>query len=178
MDKIKAAQESINNIQDQLIEYLSAGEDTQDLTNLFSKLSVENSTAYELTLLMYQELHTKSKMDRKKLTKVISQLLQQNHVALEKLVQHDQKINESTPVATGTQATAATATTATTATPAPTGMWGAILSPKIIYAVCTLVVIVFGTLGILSIYFPELFDIVIAILKKLAGLSAEKKDNI
>ena len=174
MDKIKAAQESINNIQDQLIEYLSAGEDTQDLTNLFSKLSVENPTAYELTLLMYQELHTKSKMDRKKLTKVISQLLQQNHAALEKLVQHDQKINGTTPVNTAQNANQST-TSVTPTQPAPTGMWGVILSPKIIYAVCALVVVIVGTLIVLSSYFPELFDIVIAILKKAAGLSAEKK---
>ena len=92
MENINKAKQTVAEIHDQLIDYLAAGEDSQDLTHLFSKLAVENPIAYELMLLMYQELQTKSKLDRKRLTKVISSILNQNNVIYDKLIEHEKRI--------------------------------------------------------------------------------------
>ena len=190
MDRLIVAKDDIAEMQEQLIEYLSAGEDTQDLTHLFTKLSIENPAAYELTLLMYQELHTKAKMDRKKITKVISQVLNQSALAYEKLIQHEVALknkniapdlsnfsltsasssSSSTPAPAPASAPAATPTPAT-----PQGIIGMLLSPNVIYALLSTVVIIIITLVILSMYDRELYDLILTIVKKLVGITPAVK---
>jgi len=187
MDRLIDAKDNISEIQEQLIEYLSAGEDTQDLTHLFTKLSVENPAAYELTLLMYQELHTKAKMDRKKITKVISQVLNQSALAYEKLIQHEEALKNknaapdlSNVSLLSTSSSTHTAPAASTPTPAPTpaapqGIIGMLLSPNVIYALLSTVVIIIITLVLLSMYDRELYDLILTIVKKLVGITPTVK---
>lgn len=201
MDRLLDAKDNIAEIQEQLIEYLSSGEDTQDLTHLFTKLSIENPAAYELTLLMYQELHTKAKMDRKKITKVITQVLNQSALTYEKLIQHEvalknhnitphdlsnvhlhntQTIADPTNSASTTAGSATTAPVATsagsaTAAGAPQGLLGILLSPKVIYALLITVVAILLTLSLLSTYNNELYELIISIVKKLVGLTPATK---
>ena len=203
MDRLLDAKDNIAEIQEQLIEYLSSGEDTQDLTHLFTKLSTENPAAYELTLLMYQELHTKAKMDRKKITKVITQVLNQSALTYDKLIQHEaalknhnitppdlsnvhlynnQTIAASTTAGSATTAPVATAGSATTApvatagsATAPQGLLGMLLSPKVIYALLITVVAILLTLSLLSTYNNELYELIISIVKKLVELTPATK---
>lgn len=193
MDRLLDAKDNIAEIQEQLIEYLSSGEDTQDLTHLFTKLSIENPAAYELTLLMYQELHTKAKMDRKKITKVITQVLNQSALTYEKLIQHEValKNHNITPhdlsnvhlhntqtIADPTNSASTTAGSATTAgapSTAPQGLLGMLLSPKVIYALLITVVAILLTLSLLSTYNNELYELIVSIVKKLVGLTPATK---
>ncbi len=190
MDRLIDAKDNITEIQAQLIEYLSAGEDTQDLTHLFTKLSVENPAAYELTLLMYQELHTKAKMDRKKITKVISQVLNQSALAYEKLIQHETALKNHSlrspdlgvnQTATNPHTQVAPPHTPSPATPpaapapAPQGLIAILLSPTVIYALLSTGVITIVTLVLLSIYDRETYDLIASIVKKLVGLTPTTK---
>ena len=180
MDRLIDAKDNISEIQEQLIEYLSAGEDTQDLTHLFTKLSVENPAAYELTLLMYQELHTKAKMDRKKITKVISQVLNQSALAYEKLIQHEAALKNKNiaPDLSNVSLTSTSSSTPaaqTSAPAAPQGIIGMLLSPNVIYALLSTVVIIITTLVLLSMYDKELYDLILTIVKKLVGITPAVK---
>lgn len=186
MDRLIDAKNNITEIQAQLIEYLSAGEDAQDLTHLFTKLSVENPAAYELTLLMYQELHTKAKMDRKKLTKVITQLLNQSALAYEKLIQHEEalknpslhspELGDQTATNHHTQVDPHTpSTTPPAPAPAPQGLIAILLSPTVIYALLSTGVIAVLTLVLLSIYDRETYDLIVSVVKKLVGLTPTTK---
>ena len=179
MDRLIVAKDDIAEMQEQLIEYLSAGEDTQDLTHLFTKLSIENPAAYELTLLMYQELHTKAKMDRKKITKVISQVLNQSALTYEKLIQHEVSLknkNIAQDLSNFSLTSASSATPAATSTPAaPQGIIGILLSPNVIYALLSTVVIIIITLVVLSMYDRELYDLILTIVKKLVGITPAVK---
>ena len=182
MDRLIVAKDDIAEMQEQLIEYLSAGEDTQDLTHLFTKLSIENPAAYELTLLMYQELHTKAKMDRKKITKVISQVLNQSVLAYEKLIQHEVALKNKNiaPDLSNFSLTSASSVSSSTpaATPtsaAPQGIIGILLSPNVIYALLSTVVIIIITLVVLSMYDRELYDLILTIVKKLVGITPAVK---
>jgi hypothetical protein len=197
MDRLLDAKDNIMGIQAQLIEYLSAGEDTQDLTHLFTKLSVENPAAYELTLLMYQELHTKAKMDRKKITKVISQVLNQSALAYEKLIQHEVALKNHNiynpnlgdthhaPVAHApntkpkdTKDTKDAKDTKNSHAPAftPQGIIAILLSPTVIYALLSTVVISIATLVLLSMHDRETYDLMVSIVKKLVGLNPITKE--
>lgn len=202
MDRLLDAKDNIAEMQEQLIEYLSSGEDAQDLTHLFTKLSIENPAAYELTLLMYQELHTKAKMDRKKITKVITQVLNQSTLTYEKLIQHEAALinhnitppdlsndhlhdnqiiagsatnSASTNSASTTAPVATTAGSATTAPQGLLGILGMLLSPKVIYALLITVVAILLTLSLLSTYNNELYELIISIVKKLVGLTPATK---
>lgn len=179
MDRLIVAKDDIAEMQEQLIEYLSAGEDTQDLTHLFTKLSIENPAAYELTLLMYQELHTKAKMDRKKITKVISQVLNHNALAYEKLIQHEVALknkNIAPDLSNVSLTSTSSSTPAATPTPAaPQGIIGMLLSPNVIYALLSTVVIIIITLVVLSMYDRELYDLILTIVKKLVGITTAVK---
>ena len=197
MDRLLDAKDNIAEIQEQLIEYLSSGEDTQDLTHLFTKLSTENPAAYELTLLMYQELHTKAKMDRKKITKVITQVLNQSALTYDKLIQHEaalknhnitppdlsnvhlynnQTIADPTNSASTTAGSATTAPVATAGSAtAQQGLLGMLLSPKVIYALLITVVAILLTLSLLSTYNNELYELIISIVKKLVELTPATK---
>ena len=182
MESIHKAKQSISEMQEQLIDYLAAGEDTQDLTHLFTKLSIENPAAYELTLLMYQELHTKAKMDRKKITKVISQVLNQSALTYEKLIQHEVSLKNKniaqdlSNFSLTSASSASSATPAATSTPAaPQGIIGILLSPNVIYALLSTVVIIIITLVVLSMYDRELYDLILTIVKKLVGITPAVK---
>ena len=181
MDRLIVAKDDIAEMQEQLIEYLSAGEDTQDLTHLFTKLSIENPAAYELTLLMYQELHTKAKMDRKKITKVISQVLNQSALAYEKLIQHEVALKNKniapdlSNFSLTSASSASSSTPAATPTSAPQGIIGMLLSPNVIYALLSTVVIIIITLVVLSMYDRELYDLILTIVKKLVGITPAVK---
>ena len=183
MDRLIDAKDDIAEMQEQLIEYLSAGEDAQDLTHLFTKLSIENPAAYELTLLMYQELHTKAKMDRKKITKVISQVLNQSALAYEKLIQHEVALKNKNiapdlsnfSLTSASSSTPASAPAATPTPVAPQGIIGILLSPNVIYALLSTVVIIIITLVILSMYDRELYDLILTIVKKLVGITPAVK---
>ena len=180
MDRLIVAKDDIAEMQEQLIEYLSAGEDTQDLTHLFTKLSVENPAAYELTLLMYQELHTKAKMDRKKITKVISHVLNHSALSYEKLIQHEVALKNKNiaPDLSNDSLTSTSSSTPaaqTSAPAAPQGIIGMLLSPNVIYALLSTVVIIIITLVILSMYDRELYDLILTIVKKLVGITPAVK---
>ena len=184
MDRLIVAKDDIAEMQEQLIEYLSAGEDTQDLTHLFTKLSIENPAAYELTLLMYQELHTKAKMDRKKITKVISQVLNQSALAYEKLIQHEVALKNKniapdlsnfSLTSASSSSSASSSTPAATPTSAPQSIIGMLLSPNVIYALLSTVVIIITTLVLLSMYDKELYDLILTIVKKLVGITPAVK---
>lgn len=185
MDRLIVAKDDIAEMQEQLIEYLSAGEDTQDLTHLFTKLSIENPAAYELTLLMYQELHTKAKMDRKRITKVISQILNQSALAYEKLIQHEVALknkniapdlsNFSLTSASSSSSSTPASAPAATPTPAPQGIIGMLLSPNVIYALLSTVVIIIITLVVLPMYDRELYELILTIVKKLVGITPAVK---
>lgn len=186
MDRLIVAKDEIAEMQEQLIEYLSAGEDAQDLTHLFTKLSIENPAAYELTLLMYQELHTKAKMDRKKITKVISHVLNHSALSYEKLIQHEVALKNkniaqdlsnfsSSSASSASSSTPASAPAATPTSAAPQGIIGILLSPNVIYALLSTVVIIIITLVVLSMYDRELYDLILTIVKKLVGITPAVK---
>lgn len=182
MDRLIVAKDDIAEMQEQLIEYLSAGEDAQDLTHLFTKLSIENPAAYELTLLMYQELHTKAKMDRKKITKVISHVLNHSALSYEKLIQHEVALknkNIDQDLSNFSLTSASSSSSSTPAAPptpaAPQGIIGMLLSPNVIYALLSTVVIIIITLVILSMYDRELYDLILTIVKKLVGITPTVK---
>lgn len=172
MQGIYKAKDTIAEMQEQLIDYLAAGEDTQDLTHLFSKLSKENPVAYELMMLMYQELQTKAKLDRKRLTKVITSILSQNNLAYDKIIQHEMRLNhdknndlyhdnsdkkESKPDAPVNNIY---------------GVILKILTPKMILTLLISMVTIVTTITLLARYNPEVYNIVMNIINIL--LNAKK----
>ena len=181
MDQLLKAKQTIFEIQEQLIEYLSSGEDTQDLTHLFSKLSVENPVAYELTLLMYQELHTKAKIDRKKISKVIASILSQNHLTYDRLIQHDVWIHseeakaflkQPAPTVDSTSSSKATSSEPKEDTSKKTTeLLQLVLRPNIIYALLISIVTIIATLVITAQYNTDLYNIMLSILKAVLGLN-------
>ena len=172
METIHKAKQTIAEMQEQLIDYLAAGEDTQDLTHLFTKLSLENPVAYELMVLMYQELQTKAKTDRKRLTKVITSILSQNNLAYDKIIQHEMRLNhdknndlyhdnsdkkESKPDAPVNNIY---------------GVILKILTPKMILTLLISMVTIVTTITLLARYNPEVYNIVMNIINIL--LNAKK----
>ena len=185
MESIHKAKQSISEMQEQLIDYLAAGEDTQDLTHLFSKLSVENPVAYELMLLMYQELQTKAKMDRKRLTKVITSLLSQNNVTYDKLIQHELRLNKdknndlasshNAPVAESSFPHVIQQPPVVSNTTLPLNLYEAVikwLSPKMVITLCVSFIAIIVTITLISEYNPEFYD---TIMKTLTNIFGAKK---
>lgn len=180
MESIHKAKQSIAEMQEQLIDYLAAGEDTQDLTHLFSKLSVENPVAYELMLLMYQELQTKAKMDRKRLTKVITSLLSQNNVTYDKLIQHEIRLNKdkNNDLASSHNPVSEQLVQPQPTTPVPTpplNLYEAVikwLTPKMVLTLCLSFIAIIITITLISEYNPEFYD---NIMKTLTSIFGTKK---
>lgn len=174
METIHKAKQTIAEMQEQLIDYLAAGEDTQDLTHLFTKLSLENPVAYELMVLMYQELQTKAKTDRKRLTKVITSILSQNNITCDKLIQHEIRLNndkqndllqaQHNPVP------------APAVVPAPVAnIYEAVikwLSPKMVITIAISLALIIVTITLVSTYNPEFYD---SIMKTLTNIFGSKK---
>lgn len=164
METINKAKQTVAEIQEQLIDYFAAGEDTQDLTHLFSKLAIENPIAYELMLLMYQELQTKSKLDRKRLTKVIASILNQTNVVYDKLIDHEKRLIDEEENSTNQVNTAPVATPVVAPKASPNIQEQAnniyemvirILNMQNILAVSAGIVIILTTLTALSAWHPE-----------------------
>ena len=164
MQEIYKAKDTIAEMQEQLIDYLAAGEDTQDLTHLFSKLSKENPVAYELMMLMYQELQTKAKLDRKRLTKVITSILSQNNLAYDKIIQHEMILNHDNSDKKELKPDAPV-----------NNIYGVILkilTPKMILTLLISMVTIVTTITLLARYNPEVYNIVMNIINIL--LNAKK----
>lgn len=164
MQEIYKAKDTIAEMQEQLIDYLAAGEDTQDLTHLFSKLSKENPVAYELMILMYQELQTKAKLDRKRLTKVITSILSQNNLAYDKIIQHEMRLNHDSSDNKELKPDAPV-----------NNIYGVILkilTPKMILTLLISMFTIVTTITLLARYNPEVYNIVMNIINIL--LNAKK----
>ena len=168
MQEIYKARDTIAEMQEQLIDYLAAGEDTQDLTHLFSKLSKENPVAYELMILMYQELQTKAKLDRKRLTKVITSILSQNNLTYDKIIQHEMILNHDLYHDNSDKKELKP--------DAPVnniyGVILKILTPKMILTLIISMVTIVTTITLLARYNPEVYNIVMNIINIL--LNAKK----
>ena len=175
MENINKAKQTVAEIHDQLIDYLAAGEDSQDLTHLFSKLATENPVAYELMLLMYQELQTKSKLDRKRLTKVISSILNQTNVVYDKLIDHekrliDEETGETIPIVSPVNPS-----------PAPTEqvnnmyeMFLRMVNAKNILAATSSIIFILITLTVLSAFNPELIHTTTDTIAKVFSSTPKK----
>ena len=172
MQEIYKAKDTIAEMQEQLIDYLAAGEDTQDLTHLFSKLSKENPVAYELMILMYQVLQTKAKLDRKRLTKVITSILSQNNLAYDKIIQHEMRLNHDK----NNDLNHDNSDKKELKPDAPVnniyGVILKILTPKMILTLLISMVTIVTTITLLARYNPEVYNIVMNIINIL--LNAKK----
>jgi hypothetical protein len=158
MENINKAKQTVAEIQEQLIDYLAAGEDTQDLTHLFSKLAVENPIAYELLLLMYQELQTKSKLDRKRLTKVIASILNQTNVVYDKLIDHEKRLIDEEENSTTQTSVPTTPNVASTMQEQANNIYEMVirlLNMKTILSISFGIVIILTSLTALSAWHPE-----------------------
>jgi len=78
---------------EELLEYVSIQHAPQNLERLYSNLYNESPAIHEVIVLIHQELITKSKMDKKKISKILAAAISTDNITADKLKEHTVKIN-------------------------------------------------------------------------------------
>jgi hypothetical protein len=89
IDKIK---NNASKGSEELLEYISTSHEPQNLERLYSNLYKESPAAHEVMLLIHQELITNSKMDKKKIGKILGAAISTDNITADKLKEHTVKI--------------------------------------------------------------------------------------
>jgi len=86
MEDLKKIQHDISELRAMLDAYIDASDNTQNLTDLFTKVKEVDESTYELLLLMYQEFDTKNKVSKKQFIKLMNKTIDIKHETIEKLM--------------------------------------------------------------------------------------------
>jgi hypothetical protein len=88
----KEIKKELSDLRSELIQYINTQETEQDLMDKFIKVKEKDEYVYELVLLIYQELKTTNKMNKKKLTSIIDNVIGMKIRTIDKLI--EEKIEE------------------------------------------------------------------------------------
>jgi len=83
----------LEELRNELVDYIASQEDGQDLTEKFIQVRESDVATYELLMLIYQEFKTLQKMNKKKLTGLMNKAISSKIKTLDRLIL-DQKSEE------------------------------------------------------------------------------------
>jgi len=72
MKEIEINIEEIQQLHNDLFNYVSIPDDFQDLTKHFADLAISSPETYEIIILIYQEIQTREKINKKKLSNILN----------------------------------------------------------------------------------------------------------
>jgi len=84
MERLSKPKDSLEKAREDLFHYMNSSEDYQDLTKHFDNLSKTSPEVYEIVILLYQELQTREKINKKKISKILYEQLnnKQNSIGI------------------------------------------------------------------------------------------------
>lgn len=93
MDEYKKIKEELEDLRQELIDYISTQDEGQDLTEKFILVRESDLATYELLMLIYQEFKTLQKMNKKKLTTLLNKEIGVKIKTIDKLISDGDKKN-------------------------------------------------------------------------------------
>ena len=87
MKDFKNIKEELSDIRRDIISYINTQEEEQDLMDKFIKVKEKDEATYELIMLIYQELKTTHKLNKKKLTQIIDKAIEIKIKAIDKIIE-------------------------------------------------------------------------------------------
>lgn len=87
--KYKEIKQELNTLRKELIGYITAQESEQDLMDKFIKVKEHDESTYELILLVYQELKTTHKINKRKLVSILDKTIELKLLTIEQLIESD-----------------------------------------------------------------------------------------
>lgn len=87
--KYKQIKQELNSLRTELINYITAHESEQDLMDKFIKVKEHDESTYELILLVYQELKTTHKINKRKLVSILDKTIELKLLTIEQLIEND-----------------------------------------------------------------------------------------
>ena len=83
----KEIKQELNNLRKDLFNYISSQDSEQDLLDKFIKVKERDAATYELILLIYQELKTTHKINKKTLIAIIDKTIELKIQTIENLIE-------------------------------------------------------------------------------------------
>ena len=84
-DNYKEIKQELNILRKELINYITAQDSEQDLMDKFIKVREKDEATYELILLVYQELKTTHKINKKKLVSILDKTIELKLLTIEQM---------------------------------------------------------------------------------------------
>lgn len=91
-DNYKEIKQELNNLRKELFNYISSQDSEQDLMDKFIKVKEKDEATYELILLIYQELKTTHKINKKSLFSILDKTLELKLLTIDNMI--EEKIME------------------------------------------------------------------------------------
>ena len=86
-DNYKEIKQELNNLRKELFNYISSQDSEQDLMDKFIKVKEKDEATYELILLIYQELKTTHKINKKSLFSILDKTLELKLLTIENMIE-------------------------------------------------------------------------------------------
>jgi len=83
MKELSKTKNSLEKAREELFHYMNSSEDYQDLTEHFDNLFKNSPEVYEIILLLYQELQTREKINKKKISKILYEQLNNKQYSID-----------------------------------------------------------------------------------------------
>lgn len=95
MDRYKDIRQELNCLRKELIGYITAQDSEQDLMDKFIKVKEHDESTYELILLVYQELKTTHKINKRTLVSILDKTIELKLLTIEQLIENDSIRNDT-----------------------------------------------------------------------------------
>lgn len=86
-ENYKDIKQELNNLRKELFNYISSQDSEQDLMDKFIKVKEKDEATYELILLIYQELKTTHKMNKKSLFSILDKTIELKLLTIENMIE-------------------------------------------------------------------------------------------
>ena len=96
MTEYKQIKEHLHNLRDELMTYINSNDEAQDLTDFFIKVKEKDPQIYELIMLIYQEIKTTHKVNKKKIISLIDKSINAKIRTIDALIEDKIKNSQST----------------------------------------------------------------------------------
>lgn len=94
-ENYKDIKQELNNLRKELFNYISSQDSEQDLMDKFIKVKEKDEATYELILLIYQELKTTHKMNKKSLFSILDKTIELKLLTIENILLEDEETDET-----------------------------------------------------------------------------------
>lgn len=95
-ENYKDIKQELNNLRKELFNYISSQDSEQDLMDKFIKVKEKDEATYELILLIYQELKTTHKMNKKSLFSILDKTIELKLLTIENMIEEKLLEDEET----------------------------------------------------------------------------------